>query len=1359
MLVPALENFDLIARGVGSRPLARRLREIHAALRDQSLQVALRLIDRTWRATPAAVATLAPIYGRLLLLEDRDADAALRVLARIDTPDADVAALCVRAYLRLRRGDDARRGLEAALKAYAVIPQGLLAREASAALQAGALQTVGWIGLAPSLELVGELAPGHGAESLDVRVGERAIQASIEASERDGRVSFRFPLPSAAGGELLRVASRGAPLLGSGRRLAVDFALDGRSDGDTRAVGGWVRIGWLPTHPVEIRLEDAAGVVATGGTRTVPRPGYRWPFRLNLRQRLPRGDRLGVQARLPDGRWQALPDSPLLLPAAIRQPHGTARLPRWRSKGLSVGPLSAAAPAATPAVDIIIPVYGGRRETLACLDSVLRTVGGGARVIVVDDATVDAALASALDELAAAGRIQLLRNAANLGFVRSVNRALAVAAGRDVVLLNSDTLVFEGWLARLRAAAYSDGRVGTATPFGNDASIASYPDRFGGALDSESAAALNALTASAHAGVAAEIPVGVGFCLYVRADCLAQTGELDAATFGAGYGEESDFCLRARARGWSHRLAADVFVYHAGAGSFGPRRAALLERSQRLLNRRYPGYDRYISDFLRQDPLLALRRRLDERRLLAHQGRFVLVVTLALEGGVERFVAERKQEIRAQGLIPLVLKPLASTAAGPCELSTEAIAVPNLRYAIPAELAELGALLAQLPLERIELQHFLGFDPRVIDALRALGVPYEVVIHDYAWICPRITLIDGSGRYCGEPALTTCESCIRRNGSRLPKSLSVQALRLRSSAWLAQARSVAAPCADTAQRLRKYFPDLDISVRPLTPPAEAPAPARRPRNGPERRLRVGLIGAIGGHKGYRVLLDCARDAAARRLPLEFVVIGYSENDRTLLRTGRVEVTGRYVDAEVAQLLSREQPDVLFLPSVWPETWCYALDHALSTGLPTVAFEIGAMAERLRARGGHSLLSLDLSAAEINERLLGIGMRQHGSTAALSLRTGLPDMIKIERKREAKPMNSAVEERTQDEGISASLQVLPLVPGLYLFTVTSATPQVDRASGTLRLPAIHVGLGPGVRAEHVEFVAGPNTEGAWLFARGDVLVAKVNREGATLVLTSVRSSSGDVLSLEVERLESRLQGPHGAATTDTSRSPAAPLPEPASRPPAPAVSQAQKPKDEVTVPLLIKTHVRTRGDMSFTEVPWAGRVAPGLWIESFSIQPLAGLAAHDIEYKGLTGTGFETPWLSDDQNCGTKGMSVPLVGFAVRLRSGPETAAYECEYYGYYQSGTVVGPLRNGAPCRSTVANDPLEGIQVRFVRRAKAALPAAKPLAVPASALQPAGAAAAVRLRKRETAAEPSSRAAGSTKVAKRPKPERAPAG
>jgi hypothetical protein len=146
-----------------------------------------------------------------------------------------------------------------------------------------------------------------------------------------------------------------------------------------------------------------------------------------------------------------------------------------------------------------------------------------------------------------------------------------------------------------------------------------------------------------------------------------------------------------------------------------------------------------------------------------------------------------------------------------------------------------------------------------------------------------------------------------------------------------------------------------------------------------------------------------------------------------------------------------------------------------------------------------------------------------------------------------------------------------------------------------------------------------------------------------------------------------------------------------------------------LPVQIAAHIRARGDMTFADVPWAGRVAPGLWIESFSVRPLKRLGAEDIEYKGLTGSGFETPWLTDDKMCGTKGMAVPLVGFAARLKPGAATAGYDCEYSGYFQSGVTVGPLRNGAPCRSTVANDPLEGIQVRLTKRISAALPSASP--------------------------------------------------
>ena len=99
------------------------------------------------------------------------------------------------------------------------------------------------------------------------------------------------------------------------------------------------------------------------------------------------------------------------------------------------------------------------------------------------------------------------------------------------------------------------------------------------------------------------------------------------------------------------------------------------------------------------------------------------------------------------------------------------------------------------------------------------------------------------------------------------------------------------------------------------------------------------------------------------------MIGYTPNDAALLATGKAFVTGGYADAEVPHLLRRESPDLAWLPSVWPETWCYALDHAQSAGLPVVAFDLGAIAERLRASGGGLLLPLEMAAGRINDCLI------------------------------------------------------------------------------------------------------------------------------------------------------------------------------------------------------------------------------------------------------------------------------------------------------------------------------------------------------------------------------------------------------
>ena len=272
---------------------------------------------------------------------------------------------------------------------------------------------------------------------------------------------------------------------------------------------------------------------------------------------------------------------------------------------------------AEPMLDVIVPVYAGLAQTRRCIESVLANPRREpSEVVVVDDASPEPAIAQWLDELAAAGRITLLRNEANLGFVRSVNRGMALHPGRDVILLNSDTEVANDWADRLKAAAYCAPEVATATPFSNNATICTYPfEGWGGQVPGAlGLTELDRLIAATNAGRTLDIPTAVGFCMFIRRSALQEVGLFDAERFGRGYGEENDFCMRCLKAGWRHVLAADVFVYHEGAVSFHAEKSALVEVATQRLLEAHPDYTERVHGFIRADPVHALRDAIDRAR-------------------------------------------------------------------------------------------------------------------------------------------------------------------------------------------------------------------------------------------------------------------------------------------------------------------------------------------------------------------------------------------------------------------------------------------------------------------------------------------------------------------------------------------------------------------------------------------------------------------------------------------------------------------------------------------------------------------------------------------------------------------------
>ncbi|MGD7070395.1 glycosyltransferase [Acetobacter sp. AAB5] len=642
---------------------------------------------------------------------------------------------------------------------------------------------------------------------------------------------------------------------------------------------------------------------------------------------------------------------------------------------------------------VVIPVFKNATRTLACLHSVQASLKPKAavHVWVVNDASPEPDLVTSVSDFCQQAGFRYLERVRNGGFPCAVNEALRHLTTHDAVLLNSDTLVAEGWLEALRKIAYAAPDTGTVTPLSNDASIFSYPDKNGAnpVPDQEETDMLMQMAQAANRGRAVEVPTAHGFCMYIRHDCLQQTGLLREDVFAQGYGEENDFCMRARALGWKHMAASGVFVAHVGSSSFGESGSPLMVRNQKVLEQLHPGYHDYVARWMAADPLFPERRRLDLVRFRSARAedfsdQAVLLVTHAVGGGVEKVVQERIAFWCDRKIRPLILRP--SEQGCVLEDGGSAAKYPSLCFTFAKEMALLLRLLRAEGVGRIEFHQTAGHDQQVMDLPARLKCAYDVFVHDYIWFCPRISLMGWENRYCGEPDVATCEVCVTVLGRRVDDTLSVAAYRKAAHIFLQKAEQVFVPSRDTGRRMQKYFSDVRFSVRRLekdsflkkqfqfpeqverkTAQASAFLAQGLKRTAP--RIRVCVVGGIGPEKGYDILFEAAVDAALRDLPLEFVVVGHTRDDARLLKTERIFVTGEFQKEDVVSLIHAVDADIALLPSVWPETWCFALGDIWKAGLHVVAFDLGAPAERIRSTGLGSVVPFGISIQELNKKLL------------------------------------------------------------------------------------------------------------------------------------------------------------------------------------------------------------------------------------------------------------------------------------------------------------------------------------------------------------------------------------------------------
>lgn len=200
--------------------------------------------------------------------------------------------------------------------------------------------------------------------------------------------------------------------------------------------------------------------------------------------------------------------------------------------------------------DIIIPHFNGPKlDGLAinCLRSI-RTQSTDYRVIWVQNG--GNLMRPIMDELAKCEKYSVIKNSQNMGFVRATNQGIQLSDAPYIVLLNNDTEVRSGWLQKLCQPLSGD--IGISGPMST--AIGSWQSRW---------VARNGLPTCI-------VPENLNlafFCAMIRRDVIETVGLLDE-DFGAGLGDDDDYCIRVRKSGYKIALVQDLRITHKHRSTF-----------------------------------------------------------------------------------------------------------------------------------------------------------------------------------------------------------------------------------------------------------------------------------------------------------------------------------------------------------------------------------------------------------------------------------------------------------------------------------------------------------------------------------------------------------------------------------------------------------------------------------------------------------------------------------------------------------------------------------------------------------------------------------------------------------------------
>ena len=618
-------------------------------------------------------------------------------------------------------------------------------------------------------------------------------------------------------------------------------------------------------------------------------------------------------------------------------------------------------------VAVVVPIYNAADDLEVCIDRLVRFTPSAVEILLIDDASPDPAIPRLLEGAGLRPNMRVLRNAANLGFTRTVNRGLKETGRKHVVLLNSDARVTPGWIDGMLRAASSRPRVATVTAMSDRAGAFSAP-RIGN--DNPLPPGVDEITYARAfrrraLGVYPVVPTGNGFCMFVNRACADEIGGFDAEAFPRGYGEENDFCMRATRAGWVNLIDDTTYVFHDRSKSFGESKHALMEAGRAVIEARYPEYSRAIQVFSTGRDILLARYRAAQARIDCGDRRTglpaALFVVSTQTGGTPQTNLDLMRQLQDE-LDPWLLRcdsrilTLGRLDSGRiAEVRRHELAEPvdPITHASAEYDAVVADWLEMVDPAIVHIRHLAWHGLSLPGLAKARGCRVVTSFHDFYTLCPTVKLLDERQVFCAG-------RCTASDGDCRPELWPDDSLPPLKHRWVHPWRerfgrvlSVSDAFVTTSESARKVIsaglPAVDPGRFHVIPHGRSFGTmewlAQRPE--PGEPIRILVPGNIGIPKGRNVISDLlAYDTAGR---FEIHVLGQLADADAISHPSLIK-HGTYHRDEFAARVRAIRPHFGAIFSIWDETYCHTLTELWSVGVPALVFDFPTVASRVRASG-------------------------------------------------------------------------------------------------------------------------------------------------------------------------------------------------------------------------------------------------------------------------------------------------------------------------------------------------------------------------------------------------------------------------